>query len=400
VRRLLFLTESFYPILGGGERHIQGLAEALAGQGFSCTVLTRRSSEDLAMTELLGQVRVVRVPPAGPARTGKYLMIAPALLGLARERASYDVVVVRGTRLLGLPGLLAARALGKKVVLQPELNGEFTGDVYTYGTALDGGLPRALVHLGTRARNVLLLDADRVVAMSRAIRDEAVHEGVAEERVALIPHGVDTDRFRPWEGDRGPQRMRLGIPEASLVVAYSGRLLRGKGLEVLLEAFARVAAREPAAHLLLLGSGEGQALSVEASLRAAAEAPGLSGRVTFAGRREDVADCLGAADVFAFPSLYEALGIALIEAQACGLPAVGSRTGGIVDVIEDGKTGLLVPPGDAAALAEALLALVRERPRRVALGRSARERAAARFSSRASTDAYRELFLELGSSSG
>ena len=397
MRRLLFLTESFYPTLGGGERHIQGLAEALSLQGFSCTVLTRRSSLDLPESETLGGVRVLRVPPPGPARTGKYRMILPSIGALFRERGSHDGIVVRGTRLLGLPAVLTARALGKRVVLQPELNGEFTGDVYTFGTALDRGLPKALVREGTRLRNGLLLDADRVVAMSRAIRDEAVQAGVEPHRVALIPHGVDTDLFRPSSKEEASAlRGRLGLPQEGVLVAYSGRLLRGKGLEVLLEAFARVGATDPKAHLLILGSGEGQALSVEPTLRALSEGPGLHGRVTFAGRRENVSDYLRAADLFAFPSLYEALGIALIEAQACGLPAVGSRTGGIVDVIEDGKTGLLVPPGDALALGEALRALVSDPERRLALGLRARERARASFGAGESLARYRELFLELG----
>ena len=98
-------------------------------------------------------------------------------------------------------------------------------------------------------------------------------------------------------------------------------------------------------------------------------------RVTFAGRVDAVPDWLRAADVFAFPSLYEGLGISLVEAAACGLPAVGSRTGGIVDVIEDEVTGLLVPPGEAAALEDALVRLLSDSSGAAEMGRRARERA-------------------------
>ena len=126
---------------------------------------------------------------------------------------------------------------------------------------------------------------------------------------------------------------------------------------------------------MLVGSGEGQALSVEDELRRRVAERGLGTRVAFAGRSERVEDYLRAADVFVFPSVFEALGIALVEAAACALPAVASRTGGIVDVVEDGVSGRLVAPGDAAALSEALLGLSGDAALRSRMGkRGARHR--------------------------
>jgi glycosyltransferase involved in cell wall biosynthesis len=394
VSRLLFLTESFHPVLGGGERHIRRLSSALAGAGLPSTVLTRRSAASFPKSERVDGVRVLRVPPSGPGRTGKYGMVPFALAALARERATFDVLVVRGTRVLGVPGLLAARTLGKKIVLQPELNGEFSGEVYTFGKAWDGpGIRRAL-WTATALRNRLFRDADACVAMSRAIVREILAAGVAPEKVALIPHGVSTEHFRPAQaGEREALRRDLGLPERAVVITYSGRLLKGKGLEVLLEAFSQIP--EGAVHLLLLGSGEGQSISIEEMLRKSVAERGLGARVTFAGRVDTVSAYLRASDVFAFPSVYEALGIALIEAQASGLPAVGSRTGGIMDVIEEGKTGFLVPPGDATALATALLALVRDSSLRERLGAGGRARVEAGFSERDSVLRYRALFQEL-----
>jgi len=177
-------------------------------------------------------------------------------------------------------------------------------------------------------------------------------------------------------------------------VVYSGRLLRGKGLEVLLEAFAAVAATEPEAVLVLVGSGEGQSLSVEEALKTRAQEKGLAARVRFTGRVDEVEAWLQAADVFAFPSEFEALGLSLLEAFSCGLPAAGSRTGGIVDVIEDGRSGLLVPPGDPLGWRDALLRLLRGEDERRTLGLRAREVARARFDARDNVLRYRELFLE------
>jgi len=398
---VLFLSESFHPVLGGGEQHVLRLGRALAGSGTATTVVTRRGSARWAAVETIDGIHVVRVGPSGPPRRGKYAMVPAAIAAVRRLRARYDVLVVRGTRVLGLPALLAARALGKGVVLQAEVNGEMTGEVYTWGTALDRGWARRTVFAGVAVRNLLMRDADAFVAMSRAIRDEFLGAGVPPQKVAHIPHGVDTGRFRPATGDeRRALRQRLGLPIDGRIVIYTGRLLRGKGLEALLTAFRLIAAAERSAHLVIVGSGEGHSLSVETELRAAAQAEALAARVTFAGRVEAVEDWLRASDVFAFPSMFEALGIALVEAAACGLPAVASRTGGIVDVVEDGRSGVLVPPGDIAPLWTALHRLVTEPDLALGMGAAAREVALARFDERDAITAYRALFCEVAGRAG
>ena len=393
--RVLFLTESFHPVLGGGEGHVRDLSRRLAASGMPATVVTRRGERAWPAEETLDGVRVVRVPPAGPGRTGKYAMVPAALLALRRETAAYDVLVVRGTRVLGLPGLVAARSARKAIVLQPEVNGELTGEVYTWGTALDRPLPRRAIGAAVAARNRILRDADAFVAMSRLIRDEVVGAGVAPEKVRHIPHGVDTKRFRPaTPEERRDLRRRLGLPPEAPVVAFTGRLLRGKGLETLVDAFA---SQEAHACLLVVGSGDGQALSVEDAIRKRVAGADLAGRVIMTGRVNNVEDYLRASDVFAFPSEFEGLGLSLIEAQACGLACIASRTGGMVDVIEDGKNGVLVNPGQATDLAAALAAFLSSDERRIAMGAAARKSALERFDVQDSLDRYRALFRELAS---
>ncbi|HEY3120958.1 MAG TPA: glycosyltransferase family 4 protein [Vicinamibacteria bacterium] len=391
--RILFLTESFHPVLGGGERHIRELAGHLAAGGWPMTVLTRRTDAGWPAEEALEGIRVLRVGPSGAGRSGKYRMVPAALAVLARERRSYDVLVVRGTRVLGLPGLLAARRHRKAVVLQPELNGEMTGEVFTWGTRFEAQPYRSAVRTATALRNRLFRDADAFVAMSRSIEEEFLAAGAAREKVVRIPHGVDTARFRPADpAEREALRRRWGMPAGVPIIIYTGRLLRGKGLEALVDAVAGL--RQPA-HLVMVGSGGDQPLSVEDELRDRVRAAGCGDRVTFTGRVDAVEDLLRAADLFAFPSVFEALGLSLIEAAACGLPAVGSRTGGIVDVIEDGRSGLLVPPADPASLREALAALLHDPARRQAMGTRARDIARARFDLADSVSLYRALFDEV-----
>ncbi len=390
--RVLFLAESFHPVLGGGETHVLRLGSALVAGGDVTTVVTRRGERCWPAEEVVSGIRVVRVPPPGPGRTGKFLMVPAAMRAVLREAARHDLVVVRGTRVLGLPGLMAARAAGLPVVMQPETNGELSGEAWTWGKTWGEGRAGRLARALFASRNLWLRDAEAFVAMSRAIGDEMLAAGVPPGRVFVLPHAVDTDRFRPAEpAERAALRARLGLPRGVLA-AWTGRLLRGKGLETLLEALARLAADVPDLRLVLVGSGEGQALSIEDDLKRRAAESDLAGRVAFAGRLERVEDALRASDLFAFPSLFEGLGISLVEAAACGLPAVASRTGGIVDVVEDGRSGLLVPPADAAALAEGLRALATDADRRRAMGREARRVALARFDERDAVDRYRAVF--------
>lgn len=393
--RVLFLTESFHPTLGGGETHIRRLGAALVAAGDGATVVTRRAEPDWLAEETLDGVRVLRVGPAGPGRIGKYRMLPAAFRGALREAMRHDVLVVRGTRVLGLPGLVAARARGTAVVLQPEINGELSGEAFTWGKRWEAGAAGRLVRAAVAARNRFLRDADAFVAMSRLIQDEMRVAGIPRERIHLLPHGVDVERFRPATADeRRALRARLGLPDGIFAV-YSGRLLRGKGLETLVEALGSPATAGPL-RLVLVGSGADQALDVEPELKRLVAERGLADRIVFAGRVERVEDYLRAADLFVFPSRFEALGIALVEAAACGLPAVASRTGGIVDVIDDESSGLLVPPGDAVALSDALSTLARDADRRAAMGREARAVAVARFDERDVLERYRALFREVG----
>jgi len=396
---VLFVAESFYPVLGGGERHVQDLSAALVASGLAATVLTRRSDRAWPKKETLKGVRVLRVGPSGPGRLGKYAMVPNVLATLWRERASYDVVNVCGTRVLGLPVLLAAMTLGKPVALQADMSGELTGEIYVWGTPLNNRLVLWLLRPLMAARNAFFRRAAVFVAISRLIEDECLAAGLKRERVVCIQHAADTVRFRPAApGEARELRARLGLPLDGVLAVFTGRLLKGKGLEILIEAFARLAGDQRDAHLVILGTGAGQVLSVEHALREEVEQRGLAQRVTFTGRVDNVDEYLRACDLFAFPSLYEGLPHSPIEAAAAGLPAVASRTGGIPDVVVDGQTGLLVEPGDVDGVTLALRTLLADALLRERFGRAARELALARFALAAVSARYRDLFERLACS--
>lgn len=393
--RILFLTESYWPVLGGGETHIRGLGSSLAKRGHKISVITRRTQPAWPEREQESGIDVRRVGPHGISRTKKFTFI-PAIWSAAREAvADCDIVVVRGTRVLALPGLQVARASRKPCVLQPELNGELDGSLAFWGRKA-GRLALGTAFTAARARNALLRSAV-VVAMSRAICDEAKRGGFSPARIVRIPHGVDPVRFSPATPDvRAQLRGALmpGIPADAIVAIYTGRLLRGKGLEVALDAVETL--RVANVHFVLVGAGDGQTLSIEGALRArVAASETLRTRVTFFGRTDDVASCLRAADLFVFPTLDESFGISLLEAQACGLPAIASRTGGVPDILQDGETGMLVPVGDVASLKAAIERLAGDQKTRHEMAVAARSRVLEFFDFEKTVDRYEALFDRL-----
>lgn len=392
--RILLMAETYHPVLGGGEKHTRSLALGLGRLGFPVQVITRRSSGDLSPTEVDGGVIVHRVGPSGKGRGKKFAMV-PAALRLARKLArESDVLMNGGTRVLALPARMAIAGSRCALVLRPELNGELDGSLALWGRR-SSSLERSLARAAAGLRNRLLRRTGAVVAISEAIAREAVDAGFLPDRVHRIPHGIDMSEYAPVSGEEKTSRRRaLGLPVDRILVTYTGRLIEGKGLETLFAALRSLEAI-PSWHLVLVGSGAGQVISIEEKLRTDAEEGPLRGRVTFTGRVDNVAAFLQASDLFAFPTLDEALGMSAVEAQACGLPAVASRTGGVPDIVEDGVTGILVPPGETGPLAEALRTLLRDPESRATFALAARERAKERFAFDTMVTRYAGLFRSL-----
>ncbi len=393
------MAETYHPVRGGGEKHTRSLALGLSGRGFPVSVITRRSSEDLLAFELDGGVEIHRVGPSGKGRGKKFAMV-PGAFSLARKLARESEVLMNGgTRVLALPARMAIAGTRCALVLRPELNGELDGSLALWGRA-PSAFERSMARTAAGLRNRLLGRTGAIVAISETIAREAVDAGFPAGKVHRIPHGIDMSEYAPVSAEeKASRRTALGLPTDRILITYTGRLIEGKGLETLFAAL-RSLADLPFWHLVLVGSGSGQVISIEESLRKDAEAGALRGRVTFTGRVDNVAPYLQASDVFAFPTLDEALGMSAVEAQACGLPAVASRTGGVPDIVEDGVTGILVPPGEMSPLADALRALVCDPERRMRFATAARARMKERFAYDTMVTRYAELFRSLARSNG
>jgi glycosyltransferase involved in cell wall biosynthesis len=203
--------------------------------------------------------------------------------------------------------------------------------------------------------------SDRIICNAGALKEAMTHRfGVQPDRVAVIPNGVDGAFFGPAPGKKAPEP----------TVVTVGRLVWEKDPLNLVEAFERVGRQIPQARLLMIGKGPLRG-KVEGMIRS----KGLEGRVTLLPSATDVRDPLQRAWTFAMGSAAEGCPNAILEAMSSGLPVVATRVGGIPDLVQDGETGLLVRPHDPQGLAEAMISLLQDAPRRQAMGERARERA-------------------------
>ena len=228
---------------------------------------------------------------------------------------------------------------------------------------------------------------DHLIAVSRAIVRKIEDEGRIGAPVSLIYNGVDLQRYVDQEACCTLHE-EYGIPEGAPIVGVVARLEPEKGHPTLLEAWPHVLASVPNAHLLIVGEGsQREALEAQAgslgllgrSWSPAGSPSSLGASVTFTGRRDDIPAVTAALDVAVLPSYREAQGLSILEAMALSRPVVASGVGGIPEMIEDGRTGLLVPPHDPAALGAALTRMLTDHPLADTLARAGHDLVYERF---------------------
>jgi glycosyltransferase involved in cell wall biosynthesis len=299
----------------------------------------------------------------------------PRILGdlveLARECGA-KVLHVHGYAAADF-GRLAARRVGAALVLH-----EHFAD------------PRMPAYQGWADRLLAPL-TDRAIAVSGSTRDFLIQERfVPADRVRLIWNGAPLDEFAPVSPERArAARVALGLPGDAPVVGSIARLSLQKGHRYLVDAAARVLASRPDARFLIAGDGDQMP-----ALRERAAGAGVAGKLVFAGHRTDVPDLLGALDVFAISSLYEGTPLTLFEAMAAGKAIVSTAVDGCREVLENGETGLLVPPADAESLAQAILRVLGDDALRARLSARARE-ASRRYDVRTCVEEMQKVYEEV-----
>lgn len=242
-----------------------------------------------------------------------------------------------------------------------------------------------------KVRRYELDRVDAVIAISRQVEESLIAGGVTASRVRTLYSGIDLSGNQPTPNGWAIRQM-IGAPNGAVLLGTIANLFPRKGYEVMLRALPAIIRAVPTVQYLIVGSDEsGYADRLE---RLAQELK-IAGHVHMVGFQDPVQPFLAALDLYVHPALMEGFGIAVVEAMAMGKAVVATTTGGIPEVVAQGETGLLVPPGDAESLAVAVVSLLEDQVRREQMGRNGMVRAQERFSLAASVMQMEQLYGEV-----
>ena len=352
--RIALLFE--FPTLSGGEYSMLAIVERLGEAGIELVALAPPGGR---LAEALEHHGIPPVDWSVRDGNGRRVDREPLLdrLDELLDRVSPDLVHANSLSMGRLTGALARRT----------------------GRAATAHL-RDIVSLSAAAIEELNANR-RLIAVSQATRDHHVDQGLDAARTVVIHNGIEVAGF-PTAAGRERLREQLGLPAAALLVATIGQVCLRKGQDVLAEAAARCGMALPEVHFLLVGerySTKTESIEFERAIHEQFARAGLSDRFHPLGFRDDVPELLDEIDIVVHPAQQEPLGRVLLEASASGRAIIATRVGGTPEILDHDESALLVPPGDPAALAEAIEQLAGDPTRRSRLGTTARERVAERF---------------------
>lgn len=341
---VLFLIDSFR--MGGAERITVALLPHLDRQRVKPLVATITTRRESPLGRQLGDVPKFDIEASR-------LLDPAALRRLIRLIQTQQVDLIHAQLQDATLFAVATRPFVRKpIVITRHLIGD---DAYNWRRRWRSRLEGEAVKRGV----------DKIISVSNAARDHYAQSlGIPLSRFETIYNGIDLARFAP-QGDKRDLRQRLGLPQDRFIILMVGVMRPGKGQEV---AIAAVKDLPDDALLLLVGDGKAPYPD-----QLKAQAQGLEQRVQFLGQRLDIPDLLNAADLFILPSDSEALPTVLIEAGAAGLPVVATHVGGVPEVIQDGATGILIPPQNPGALSQAIYQLHQSPERCQQMGKAAFE---------------------------
>lgn len=392
--KICIFTETYYPVVGGGETQARLLAESLVACGHSVIILTRRSDASIKEHEQYGDVNVYRLAPVGSGQLKKWGLLLSSMPMLFKLRHQYELIFVSGYRIIGLSAVMMGKLLGKRIVLKADSQGEMSGEFFTSGLKKLGMSPTSLLFkLFLGFRNFILKRADAFSAISPEIASEWLSSGIPPGKVHLIPNSVDTNRFIPaGPGQKVLLRERLGLPRDASVAVYTGRLVSYKGLPLLLQVWDQIREKHSDALLILAGTGSLDIHNCENELHEYVALHKLAQHVLFTGAIQNVPEYLQASDIFVFPTENDAFPSSIVEAMACALPVITTPVGAIKTIITHEENGILIEPGNPEQLFRGLDVMLSSAEQSLRLGQSARQKVLNSYSVKTVTDQYLYLF--------
>ncbi len=393
---ICFLIEDFYPIMHGCTVQTLLLGQRLTERGLNVEVVTRQIHKEHSAYEKINGIPIHRVKPVvGVHRLGKYLMMLPALLKLVQLRNQYGVIIVCDLKILGILGVIVAKILRKSCLLNAISCGEVDGSFAAQNEGRVSNFRTLLIKTLVYLRNRVLFLADGFISISSAISNEFLSSGFSQKNLFQIYCGIDRELTRPVSAEgKKILREKLGF-SANRYFVYTGRLVEGKGLIYLINAWKHLVSKFKNIHLVLVGAGQGFSVSCEEELRLLVKRNKLEETVTFTGSVPNVYDYLRIADYFVFPSQSEGLGLSLIEALAFELPCIATEVSGILDIIRHNHNGLLVPYGDELGLGEAMEEMLNDPTKAERLGKEGRRTVLEKFDLDVIADQYVSLVNQL-----
>jgi len=377
------MTSTFLPRVGGRERYLHSV--------FSCfppedvVVVTHDREGNWQAFDQQSPLRIIRVDRAGfhwyfQGRRARLKWFS--FLGGLCLRERINVVHCGLTIPDGMSGWLLKRVLGKPYVM------------YTYAKEILEPLP---TEWHRRNFQWTLREADRIVTISEYTKGQLVQLGVDPSKIEMIYPGVNSEAFHPNLTAGRAIRARHRLSDGQPVLLTVARLIPRKGHDKVIEALPAILEQVPDVVYLIVGTGPG-----EDWLRARAQEKGVADRVVFAGRvsDEELPACYNAANVFIMPNReegtdVEGFGIVFLEANACGKPVIGGRSGGAADAIADGESGYLVDPCSPSDIAQAAIRLLTDPTLAERMGEQGRKWVQREFSWERAARQVRELTAEV-----
>lgn len=381
-------TEQFWPEFAGWIQQTLKIARGTADEENIQFVSISRppeTPETEAQVPLPSNVSIKRIGPAVSNRTlrAQVLFVLLAVVELFKQGREIDVLFMPFVFFPGFVFLLVGRLSGIPTVAR-----------------ISGQEVSPNRSLAAQLRFLTLRGVNAVVALNEKDAGRLRDIGVLENRIYLIPNGVDTSRFQPVvANDRRVAKRELGLPEDRYVVSFIGLFCERKGVVELVEAYSRVVASRgtPDSHLVLAGPSDESVREVEPNYVEKAERSidKLGGQVRVTGAIDYVPALLRASDVFVLPSYAEGMPNVLLEAMSNGLPCLATRIPGIQDLIDNEREGLLVDPVDIDELEKKLSRLIDDSALRERLGDAARRRIESGYSIAYTARQYVQLFQKL-----
>jgi glycosyltransferase involved in cell wall biosynthesis len=356
--------------------HVLQLANGLQSFGFE-SELACPGDSDLVHDALEAGLLVHPVPIVGPLRPWHDLVAIVSLAEVIRERR---------------PALIHAHGSKASLIARVAtmLSRRTLTIVTVHNQVLYGGVSRTTRRVYVTLERWLAHRTSRIIAVSDAVRRELLDDyGLPAEKVTTVHNGLDLAPFLA-PGDRRTARERYGIPADALAFGLAARFAPQKALDVLVDAAAPVLEADPRAWLIVAGDGP-----LLEAVRTRARATAVRERMLFPGFETDVPGLLAALDLYVSPSIAEGLGLGTVEAMAAGLPVVGTKVGGTPEVVDDGVTGVLMPPGKAAPLGAAIVRLLAHPAERKRMGEAGRRRAVAEFGEATMLERTAALYREV-----